>query len=497
MLKLQIARLPIPELEFGGPGHFTNPRKGLAEAGPFDLRFGSSHRSQVRVAIVSTADAIAPVLHWFGRCKAPIEPENPAGTVERFPGFAEVFRSDLVIDEKSAVCIDDTALKNALALRPYDALAKVVDLYSDAMTRAKREFLPDVIVCFIPDAVDKRCHSVQRSMTSDEKKLIRSAAKVAADAQMELPFDWEPDEAPEDLLRRDLRRALKARAMRIEVPIQIVTNNVLIDSRENEEACLRAWNLCVGMYYKAGGVPWRVRNRGPETCYVGITFHHLRTTKRALVHSALAQAFSTNGGGFALRGAALDSSDERARRSPNMSRSQTQELGRRVLDAYIERNGTLPKRVVLHKSSRFTDEERAGFEMALNSVPVVQMLSITPSSVRLVTHASYPPSRGTLLTVEDARHFLFTSGYVKDLETYPGPHIPIPVEIIMHGEHTQADIREAAIEALGLGRLNWNTSDLRSSQPVTLGFARRVGGIMAEYGLSDEREPDPNYRYYM
>jgi hypothetical protein len=67
----------------------------------------------------------------------------------------------------------------------------------------------------------------------------------------------------------------------------------------------------------------------------------------------------------------------------------------------------------------------------------------------------------------------------------------------VHGDSTFTQVREAAVDALGLGRLNWNTSDLRSSQPVTLGFARRVGGIMAEFGQLTDQEPDPSYRYYM
>jgi hypothetical protein len=99
--------------------------------------------------------------------------------------------------------------------------------------------------------------------------------------------------------------------------------------------------------------------------------------------------------------------------------------------------------------------------------------------------------------VDDARHFLFTSGFVPELGTYPGPHIPIPVELIVHGEASSHDLRDCAMDALGLGRLNWNTSDLRSSQPVTLSFARRVGGIMAEYGQLTDAKPDPSYRYYM
>jgi len=215
------------------------------------------------------------------------------------------------------------------------------------------------------------------------------------------------------------------------------------------------------------------------------------------VHSSLAQAFSTNGGGFALRGSTLEPDPGDMRRTLHLTKEQARLLGSRVRDEYIERNGEPPKRVVLHKSSRFLQEERDGFYLAFKDVPVVQLVVLSPSNIRLVTHASYPPSRGTLLSIDESRHYLFTSGYLHELGTYPGPHIPIPVELTVHGDATIAEIREAAIDALGLGRLNWNTSDLRSSQPVTLAFARRVGGIMAEYGQLTEDEPDTSYRYYM
>lgn len=180
-----------------------------------------------------------------------------------------------------------------------------------------------------------------------------------------------------------------------------------------------------------------------------------------------------------------------------MTQEQSSALGHRVLKEYVDRNGAPPKRVVPHKSSRFTEEEQAGFRRAFHEIPVLQMVSLAPSCFRLVTHAAYPPSRGTLLAVQGKRHFLYTSGYIRELATYPGPHVPAPVELIFHGGCSPTDIREASSEVLALGRLNWNTSDLRGSQPVTLAFARRAGGIMAEYGLMSDKEPDPSYRYYM
>lgn len=496
-MKLQIARLSVPELEFGGAGYFNDPRLGLMQAGPFDMRFGAAHKAQVRVAVVGPQTTHDTVAAWLLRCRGEIQPSDPSGTQLIFPGFKAVFRSDLVVDPSWYVALDERLIERAMALKPYQGFEQIVAIYSKAIEQAQQDFRPDVVVCAIGEAIEKRFWSVQRSLLPNERAALRRAAKDTVSDQIELPFDWEPEEDAEDLLRRDLRRALKAAAMRIGVPIQLMRNGGMIDSTSNEEPAARAWNLSTGLYYKAGGIPWRVRARGPETCFVGITFHHLRTSKRALVYSSLAQAFSTNGGGFALRGSILEPDPDEKRRTPHLTKDQACHLGARVLEEYAVRNGEPPKRIVLHKSSRFWAEEQEGFRIAFRDVPVVQLVSLAPSSIRLVTHASYPPSRGTLLSIDESRHYLFTSGYLPELGTYPGPHIPIPVELTVHGDPTMAEVREAAIDALGLGRLNWNTSDLRSSQPVTLGFARRVGGIMTEYAQLADDDPDPSYRYYM
>jgi hypothetical protein len=43
--------------------------------------------------------------------------------------------------------------------------------------------------------------------------------------------------------------------------------------------------------------------------------------------------------------------------------------------------------------------------------------------------------------------------------------------------------------------MNWNSADIRSKWPVTPSFARRVGGILDEYG--DEGEPATSFRYFV
>ena len=57
-IQIELAQLPQPHIEFGSPGTFSDPKTGLAEAGPFDLRFGAAHKTQIRIGLVGTAEMV-------------------------------------------------------------------------------------------------------------------------------------------------------------------------------------------------------------------------------------------------------------------------------------------------------------------------------------------------------------------------------------------------------------------------------------------------------
>jgi hypothetical protein len=116
------------------------------------------------------------------------------------------------------------------------------------------------------------------------------------------------------------------------------------------------------------------------------------------------------------------------------------------------------------------------------------------TSFRLVRFGAYPPKRGTLCTINEAETYLFTTGFMPELGTYPGAHIPTPAQIIGEGTF---DVEQAAKDILGLARMNWNTASTTGGLPVTLMFARRVGGIMSEYGQQTSEKPPSSFRFYM
>jgi hypothetical protein len=272
------------------------------------------------------------------------------------------------------------------------------------------------------------------------------------------------------------------------MPIQLVTEHTWEDGKANQDPATRAWNLSVALFYKAGGIPWRARPRTDETCFVGVSFHHVRTTHRHIVYSSVAKAFSSDGAGSAPRGEA--SLRTTTLGQTHRTAKQAQQLFSNVLDAYRDRAGRDPLRLVVHKTSDYTDDERAGIGRALDSVPTVELLTLRSGDFRLVRQGSYPPHRGTACRVGDAR-YLFTVGYMPAHLTYPGPHIPVPVEVL----GARDDFDGAVEDLLALSKMNWNSASSFAAFPTSLSFARKVGGVMAE--VPRGHSPHPSFRYYM
>lgn len=488
-MRISVLELPMPDLEFGdGAASFSDPRRGLSAAGPFSLRFGAAHKAQIRIGLVGPQSMLDAALAWYQRCEQPIGTGKPPSPMYvDFPGFERAFQSKVAIHSAWRVVVD-TDLDAALKRTRHERFEAVLTTYASAIDRlAKLEHL-DVIVCCLPHEVLSSCWSTTRRLTAGEKKQLWASKRGD---RTQLTFDglWEVDDTPEVLLQRDFRRALKARAMSTNVPIQLATPYLFDDETASQDPATRAWNSSVALFYKAGGIPWRVKMQGPETCFVGISFHYLRTNKADLMYSSLAQAFSSEGEGFALKGESVPRLPDS--RIPYLTPLQASTLAKRIQLEYRDRTGRNPQRVVLHKTTRFTDGERQGFATTFRDIPVVDFVTIGPSDFRLVQRQAYPPRRGTLCRINDDATFLFTTGYIEEWKTYPGVHVPAPLQIITD---SATDLLRASTDVLALARMNWNTAFDTTGAPITLRFARQVGGIMAEVG---QREPSPSYRFYM
>lgn len=499
MTALRLIHLPEPTVEFG-EGESALVREGLAQYGPYSLRLGAAHPSAVRVGIVGTPASAAGARKFLERMANRIHSGKPNSILTPdYPGFDSAFRSSLAVDSRWTVELDPTAVEQALARPPYEAFETCLALWVEGVQGLVRDISPDVVLCALPSDVLERCRVVdvprpkRRSQGARRGKRTRKGGPEQLELNL---FDSgagsiEQASQPQasDLRSRNFRRALKAAAMDARVPIQIVTPSLYEEGGKQQDPATRAWNLSVALFYKAGGLPWRARAEVEHTCFVGISFHHLFTADRHVMFSSLAQAFSTEGDGFALRGGEIpwDPTDRR----PHLDEAQSEELLAKVMTAYRGHVGRDPLRVVVHKTSEFTAGERQGMRRALADVPAVEMQTVRSTDFRLLRQGQYPPHRGTLAIFGDTS-FLFSTGYSEARETYDGPHVPVPLELVDAGG-TAAEL--SARELLSLSKMNWNSARDHIAFPISLAFARQVGLVMAE--IPRDADPHPLYRFYM
>ena len=216
-----------------------------------------------------------------------------------------------------------------------------------------------------------------------------------------------------------------------------------------------------------------------------------------MMYTSLIQAFDEHGEGLVLRGPEFNwNADQGGSPSPHLTAEQAQTILDTALSRYERETGQLPKRVVVHKSSRYWPDERDGLKKALRGkVQQFDLVSLETrqSAVRLLTTSMYPPLRSTWFTVGDI-DYLYTTGFLADLGQYHSLHVPSPIQVTDHvGQDTPRE--DLLREILVLTKMNWNSSRLGGKSPITLRFSDLVGEIMRE--IPSDLEPLPQFKYYM
>jgi hypothetical protein len=324
------------------------------------------------------------------------------------------------------------------------------------------------------------------------------------------PLDEEIDEGSdlptEGRPRRqsDFHDLLKARGIGLGVPIQMVRPQTYSGQRPPsktkgpksarlQDEATRAWNFHMALYYKAGGIPWRILRDPSEltTCFIGISFYRSLDGDRLL--TSVAQVFNERGEGLIVKGgpAKLDKDD----RQPHVSASDANLLLKRAIHAYRKEHRTFPARMVVHKTSKMSPEEAEGFAAAAQEerIDSLDLLSVNRSFTSLFREWTYPPLRGTFLQTGDRSGLLYLRGSVNFFETSPGLYVPRPFEFYV--KKAEATPRHLAEEFFSLSKLNWNNTQFDGGEPITVRAARRVGDILK--CVPEGQQTQLSFRYFM
>lgn len=458
-----------PKLEFAFGQKASCPKVGLTYYGPSDLNT-QNHPGKIHYACIGEVDRGNLIKEFIRAVKEPILSKGKENIWPLFPGFQAVFHCELPDEPACYQEFDSSRLVTALENKnPYDRTMAVVDLYINKLLLIKNmEEKVDVVLCIVPDKIEKMCRptSVKSPKTKNDTSF-----------------------------NVDFRRQLKARAMAVGIPIQIILESTL---KTNDEKIYgergltpltdRAWNFSTTLYYKAGGKPWKLSTAREGVCYIGLAFV-LSDDKRSACCAA--QMFLNNGDGVVFRGedGPWFSEKEKCR----LTEEAAYKLLSGVISSYQQLGGKPLKEIFLHSHSYVSPEEYQGYLRACppESKLVIVRVHIDPS-FRVMREGTYPIRRGAFVKLNDKSCYLFGSGYKEILETYDGREIPCPLRIdIMYGE---ALIDDVAQDILGLTKLNFNACKLGNNKPVTIGYSKQVGEILVKNNI---KSAQPLFKFYI
>lgn len=491
--------IPEPKLQFGNGQTLESPGLGLSVFGPYDLN-GSSQPKSIRWGLLATPDGKQKFLAWVKSLQSGIAPGQNRRKKELnerlwpvFPGFEAAFGCAFPVDPIWSHELDAAELVKICSnqdskQRAYNA----VEAYLSAIeiTEIKDEQF-DVLICVVPDLIKSVCRP-QGNVVGQATgiKITKKEQTLRASGQTDLFGTYDPEIYN---YSEDFRRQIKARSLKHGIPIQIVKESTITEPGPDERRKTSppsdlAWNLSTSIYYKAGGKPWKLAAARPGVCYVGIAFKQTDASADSRTACCAAQMFLDSGDGVVFLGdVGLWYSIKK--REFHLSREAAKKLLAGILDCYKLLDGQPLTEVFLHCRSGIRDDEFEGYKEACPDgvkLVAVRVKKEFRGGLKLFREGSYPVVRGTFWKISEKTGFLWASGFIPKLRSYPGHESPVPLRLDI--QHGTANIETVAADILALTKLNYNACKFGDSEPVTVGFSDRVGEILVSNPTVKERQ---------
>lgn len=497
-----------PRLAFHYGQELEHPKDGLFLFGPLDDR---AHPAQLRFGVIGTPDCIARFYRWSARIQSSIPSPDPSKAhLFGWPGFEAAFRCKWPDTPVAELSVDAEKLSTTIRIEDRtEAIYKVVELFEKPILeyRAREEAQPAFWFVVIPEEVYllgrpqstvPKGERVRGTMPAGKNWIRRSTA-----GGQSLLFTEDRQVAEMQRYAKNFHNQLKAKLLREKVAVQVVRDTTLTPEdfkksngrplRGTQDAPTIAWNLCTTAFFKGEGKPWKLASVRKGVCYIGLVFKKDPTDAGRPNACCGAQMFLDSGDGVVFRGAMGPWWSE-DRKEFHLTHEAAERLVRIVVTEYEKRRGEAPRELFIHGKTAFNNAEWEGFTAGVPPTTTLVGIRIRPSSdLKLFRPGTLPIMRGLAHRASDRRAFLWSTGYVPRLDTYPGWETPNPILVdIMRGE---TKIETVLGDILGLTKLNYNSCEYSASMPVTLNFADAVGEILMA-APSEDTPPLP-FRYYI
>ena len=259
------------------------------------------------------------------------------------------------------------------------------------------------------------------------------------------------------------------------------------------------------MYYvKSLRTPWILSNVDTSTAFAGLGYS-LDNQENENGHIVLgcSHIYSSTGEGLKYKLSKISNDKIQWRhKKPHLCYDDAYEFGRNIINLFYESDNELPKRVVVHKRTFFTEEEKKGIIDSLYNNKKIESIDLIEinfeDDIRYVASKirdgktqidGFSVSRGTCIQLNTREALLWAHGVVPSVRNprynfYPGGrYIPKPLRVIKH--YGKGDLEQIANEILGLTKMNWNSLNMYSQLPATISSSNdiaRIGKLIEHRG---------------
>jgi hypothetical protein len=309
----------------------------------------------------------------------------------------------------------------------------------------------------------------------------------------------------------DLHDYIKAFCVEKRVTSQFIRERTIKDEGQQ---CQINWWLSLAYYVKSLRTPWILKNADRNTAFAGIGYSiDSKDNDQGHVILGCSHIYSSSGEGLKYKLSKISNEKINWRhKKPHLNYDDSYEFGKNVINLFYESMNELPKRVVVHKRTFFTDEEKQGIIDSLldnYQIESVDLIEINyEDDIKYVSSKikngrteidGYSVSRGTCIQIDSNKALLWAHGVVPSVQNpklhfYPGGrYIPKPLKIIKHfGNGT---LEQIANEILGLTKMNWNSLNMYSQLPATISSSNdiaRIGKL-----IENKQKIEYDYRYFI